>query len=304
MKKTDIVIIGAGPAGITAAIYAQMDKAGYILIEEKEPCWFLKESINSHYYANGFPGISKKITGTNLQQSFLDHYKRIGGKILKDRVLKISKINQQFKVKTTKNEFLCKAIIITSGTTPKLLDILGSKIYQKQIHHFCTIDGKKYIGKNIAVIGGRNSGAVAACYLHDIGCKVSIIEVQNELQCKTKYKKQLLKRNIKIYTSTVVKKFAGKNKKLNQIVAEQNDKKIKIPASGIFLYIGIKPALEYCNFKFKTNEQGFLIIDEYNQTSQKNIFAAGDITCKLKQAITACGDGANAYYFADKMINN
>lgn len=304
MKKVDITIIGAGPAGIAAAIYAKIDNINYILIEKNKPCWFLEQSINSHYYADGFTGIRRNTTGTDLRKAFLNHYKRLGGKFIKDDVVKIEKTNgNNFKVKTTKENFITAAIIITSGTSPKTLNIPGSKIYGKCIHYFCTVDGKKYIGENIIVVGGRNSGAVAACYLHDIGCNVSLIEIKDDIQCKEKYKKMLKRRKIKIYTSANILKFMGNQKKLKGVELFQRGFIKKLSASGAFLYIGLKPAIDYCSLKLKTDGEGFLIVDINNQTSQRGVFAAGDVTCRLKQVITACGDGANAYYFAKKFVD-
>lgn len=303
MKKIDVAIIGAGPAGISAAIYAKMDNINYVLIEKNKPCWFLEKSINSHYYAEGFTGIKKNTSGTDLRKAFLEHYKRLGGKIAKNSVIKIEKTNNNFKIKTTNNNFIAKAIIIASGTNPKTLNIFGSKTYKKYIHYSCTIDGGGYKGKNVSVIGGRNSGSVAACYLHDIGCNVSLIEARDGIQCKEKYKKMLKKRKIKIYTSTSALRFIGDQKKLKTIELFQEGFTEKIPAVGAFLYIGLEPAIDYCNLKLKTNDEGYLVVDINNQTSQEGIFAAGDVTCRVKQAITACGDGANAYYFAKKYID-
>jgi len=304
MKKVDIIIIGAGPAGISAGIYAKMDNANYILIEKNKPCWFLEESINSHYFTDGFTGIKNKTTGTDLRKMLTNHYKRLGGKCIKDTVISIKKINGGFNIKTKKQDYISKVVIITCGTSPKDIDIQGLKKFKNQIHHFCTIDGKQYIGKDVVVIGGRNSGAAAASYLHDIGCKVSLVEIQDKLQCKEKYQAKLKKRGIKIYTSAITKEFAGKNSKLEEILINQKGKDIKIPTSAVFLYIGIKPAIDFCNIKIDTNYDGYLIVNSENQTSCKGVYAAGDVTTKLKQAITACGDGANAYYHANKMLSD
>lgn len=302
MKKVDIAIIGAGPAGISAAIYAKMDNANYILIEKKSPCWFLKESINSHYYVDGFSGIKKRATGTNLRNMLINHYKRLGGKFLKDNVLEIIRINNYFKIKTIKKIIVAKKIILTSGTTPKKLNIPSFRLYKKNIHNFCTISGKNYVNKNVIIVGGRNSGSTAACYLHDIGCKAVIVELKNKIQCKEKYLKKLKKRKIKIYTSAKISKLIGKNNILEKCIINYNNKNIKISCSGLFVYIGMKASLNYAKFKLKTNNEGFLIVGAQNNVSQNGIYAAGDITCRLKQAITACGDGANAYYFAKKSL--
>jgi len=302
-KKIDIIIIGAGPAGISAAIYAKMDNINYLLIEKNKPCWFLEKSINSHYYVDGFTGVKKHTTGTNLRSLFLDHYKRLGGKIVKDEVVKIRKTrNDNFTVKTVHDNFITKAIIFASGTDPKTLAIPGTKTYKMNIHHFCTLDGNKYRGKNVTVVGGRNSGTAAACYLHDISCKVKLVEIKDSIQCEEKYKKKLGARKIEVYTSANIVKFVGNNKKLTGVELKIKGLRKTIESSGIFLYVGLKPSIAYSNINLNTNSEGYIIVDIKNQTSQPGIFAAGDVTGRLKQAITACGDGANALYFAKKYV--
>jgi thioredoxin reductase (NADPH) len=214
--NVDLVIIGGGPAGIAAGIYAAMDGVNYLLIEAEELCWFMETSINSHNFVDGFTGAKGDHSGTFLKKSFIDHFKRVGGKILKDTVLSLNKKANYFILITKDKRIIAKTVIITSGTTPKTLKIKSEFKFNEEVHYNCVTDGAKYIGKKIVVVGGRNSGAVAACYLSDLGCKVSIIEIKSELQAKKKYINSLAKRNIDIYTSTIVNEMIG-GKKLERI---------------------------------------------------------------------------------------
>jgi len=167
----------------------------------------------------------------------------------------------------------------------------------------CVADGKKYINEKLIVIGGRNSGTVAACYLHDLGCKVTIVEIKNKIQAKEKYKQWLKKRDIKIYTSSTITELIG-NKKLGKAVINRSGKMEDVEVDGIFIYAGRIPLYNFIKFTIEKDKEGYIIVDANNETSVKRLFAAGDITPKLKQVITACGDGANAYYFANKYIQN
>ena len=159
----------------------------------------------------------------------------------------------------------------------------------------------QYINKKILVAGGRNSGAVAACYLHDLGCKVSLLEIKDKIQAKEKYKQWLKKRNIEIYTSSIINKLIG-DKELKKAEINRNGRIEEIRTDGVFFYTGRVPLFNFANIKVETDKEGYIFVDVHNETSINGLFAAGDIIPKLKQIITACGDGANAYYFANKYI--
>lgn len=297
----DLVIIGGGPAGLAAGIYATMDKADFLLVEAKEPAWFMENSINSHNFVDGFTGVKEKMSGTLLKKSFIEHYQRLGGKFLKSEVVSLSKNDTYFIIKTKKETIKAFAVIVASGTQPRILEVENGHKFSKYIHFDCVSESSQYLGKKVVVVGGRNSGAVAACYLHDMGCEVSLIEIKNELQAKEKYKEWLKKRDIKIYTSSVLKKMMG-DEKLEKIIFEFDGENREMLANGVFFYAGRVPLFNFMHSEVATDRDGYVLVDAKNQTSLAGLFAAGDITPKLKQVITACGDGANAYYFANKYI--
>jgi thioredoxin reductase (NADPH) len=304
-RVVDFLIIGGGPAGVTAGIYACQDKAKFLLIEEKQNCWFVKESVNSHYFVDGFTGSNKKMTGSKLQKNFIEHYLRLGGKVLKEKVLSLDKKDNKFVVKTNKSNICARAVILASGTKPKSLYVNNINKFKSQVHFYCTVSGKNYIGKNVIVVGGRNSGAVAACYLSDLGCKPTLVELQKKLPAKGKYQKWLAQRKIRILTSAKLVEVRGR-RKLQQVIIEfgEQNKIISILVAGIFVYIGRQANLDFLKICLDKNEDGYLLVDYFNQTSCPGLFAAGDVTCKLKQIITACGDGANAYYFTKKHLES
>lgn len=301
--NVNLAIIGGGPAGISAGIYAAMDSADYILIEAKEPCWFAETSVNSHSFVDGFTGVKKNCSGTMLKKSFLNHFKRQGGNILADTVLSLRKKDSFFVLKTKTRSIQAKAVIVTSGTGPKLPKINGIKKFGNNIHFNCVTEGDKYTGKNVVVVGGRNSGAVAACYLHDLGCNVSLIEIKNKLQAKKKYTDRLSEKNIKIYTSAFIEKISGTGK-LERVKINNAGAIEEIPTDGIFMYAGRVPSIDFIDIMIKKEKDGYIAVNSRNQTSIAGLYAAGDVTSKLKQIITACGDGANSYYFADKYIKD
>ena len=303
-RSTDIAIIGGGPAGLSAGIYAALDKTNFLLIEEKESCWFSKEAVNSHYYVDGFTGTTAKTTGSDLQKSFLKHYERLGGKFLMEKVTALDKKDALFIIDTDKSIIRAKAVIFSNGTTPKDLDVKNADKFATYIHYYCTIDGPQYKNKEVLVLGGRNSGAVAACYLDDLSCKVTLLELKNKIQAKEKYQKNISKRKIKVMTNSELISLEGVASLQKCIVKNlQSNELIEILCQAVFVYIGRKPDNDFIKFNLKKDGQDYLVVDCFNRTSVMGFFAAGDATCKLKQIITACGDGANAYYFAKKYID-
>lgn len=303
--KTDIGIIGAGPAGLAAGIYGAQDKNNFLLLDSKDPCWFLKESINSHYYVDGYTGVEEKTTGSELKNSFLKHYKRLGGSVVKEKIVKIKKDKNEFIIKTESSKIVAKSIILATGTVPITLKIRNSDKFSHNIHYYCTIDGKKYIGKSVFVIGGRNSGAVTAIYLHDLGCKVTLVELKDTLQSKEKYIEKIKERGIKTIFNAEIENLKG-DKNLSSIIIKTNNavELEEYEADAIFVCIGRLPNLNFLDLKLEKDREGYIIVNCFNETSSPGIFAAGDLTCKLKQVISACGDGANAYYFAKKYLKN
>lgn len=303
-KVTDLVIIGGGPAGLSAGIYAAQDKINFLLIEKKESCWFLKEAVNSHYYVDGFTGVTERTTGTDLQKSFLKHYQRLGGKFFTEEVLGLDLKGKEFIVETENSVIKANAVIVANGTKPKKIDVRNGDRFLANINYYCTIDGGKYKDKEILVLGARNSGAVAACYLHDLGCKVTLLELKNKIQAKEKYKKRLEEKKIKIITGFKMINLEWKNGLERCIIKNlYNGKILKLSCQAVFVYIGREPDDSFIRFDIEKDDNSYLLVDCYNKTSVAGVFAAGDTVCKLKQIITACGDGANAYYFAKKYLD-
>ncbi|MCX6742810.1 MAG: NAD(P)/FAD-dependent oxidoreductase [Candidatus Parcubacteria bacterium] len=201
-RATDIAIIGGGPAGLSAGIYAALDKTDFLLIEEKESCWFSKEAVNSHYYVDGFTGTTAKTTGADLQKAFVKHYERLGGKFLMEKVTGVDKNDNFFIIDTDKSIITAKAVIFANGTIPRDLNVNNADKFAADIHYYCTIDGPQYKNKEVLVLGGRNSGAVAACYLDDLGCQVTLLELKDKIQAKEKYQGNIKKRKIKVITNS------------------------------------------------------------------------------------------------------
>lgn len=289
----DIIIIGAGPAGMTSAIYAK--RAGYNpLVLEKNT--YGGQIINSSEVAN-YPGI-KKIDGYTFATKIYEQLKELEIEIKHEEVINIKKIDKTINVITNKNEYECKSVIIATGLTKRKLNIENEeKLIGKGISYCATCDGAFFKENDVAVVGGGNTALEDAIFLSNYCKHVYLINRTENFKAE----KSLLdsfkqKNNTEIITSANIKKLVGKEK-LEKIELD-NGKILNI--SGLFIAIGQIPN---CNFDIIEKENGFIKSNEECTTNIPGIFVAGDIRNKsVRQIVTAVSDGAVAAINAVKYI--
>lgn len=289
----DIIIIGAGPAGMTSAIYAK--RAGYNpLVFEKNT--YGGQIINSSEVAN-YPGI-KKIDGYTFATKIYEQLKELEIEIKHEEVINIKKNDKTINVITNKNEYECKSVIIATGLTKRKLNIENEeKLIGKGISYCATCDGAFFKGDDVAVVGGGNTALEDAIFLSNYCKHVYLINRTENFKAE----KSLLdsfkqKNNTEIITSANIKKIVGKEK-LEKIELD-NGKILNI--SGLFIAIGQIPN---CNFDIIEKENGFIKSNEECTTNIPGIFVAGDIRNKsVRQIVTSVSDGAVAAINAVKYI--
>ncbi len=289
----DIIIIGAGPAGMTSAIYAK--RAGYNpLVLEKNT--YGGQIINSSEVAN-YPGI-KKIDGYTFATKIYEQLKELEIEIKHEEVINIKKNDKTINVTTNKNEYECKSVIIATGLTKRKLNIENEeKLIGKGISYCATCDGAFFKENDVAVVGGGNTALEDAIFLSNYCKHVYLINRTENFKAE----KSLLdsfkqKNNTEIITSANVKKLVGKEK-LEKIELD-NGKILNI--SGLFIAIGQIPN---CNFDIIEKENGFIKSNEECTTNIPGIFVAGDIRNKsVRQIVTSVSDGAVAAINAVKYI--
>jgi len=294
-KIYDLIIIGGGPAGITAGIYAARQSLNTLLITKGFGGQVARKAVNIENY----PGFTK-ISGLDLIQKFENHLKEFKVGIKNDSVVKIQKVGQFFLVNTaSKSRIKTKAVIIASGADPRPLEVSGEKEFIGKGLSYCVqCDGPLFEGKTVVVIGGGNAGFEATIalsnwvkkiYILEYGPKVGADEINQERVKKTK--------KAKIITSVFLKEIKG-NQFLNSIVYQ--DKKTKkektLKVEGVFVEIGSQPATSFVKGLVDFNERDEIKVDfETFQTKTPGLFAAG--VCNVgsyKQIVTACGEGAKA----------
>ncbi len=289
----DIIIIGAGPAGMTSAIYAK--RAGYNpLVLEKNT--YGGQIINSIEVAN-YPGI-KKIDGYTFATKIYEQLKELEIEVKHEEVINIKKNDKTINVITNKNEYECKSVIIATGLTKRKLNIENEeKLIGKGISYCATCDGAFFKENDVAVVGGGNTALEDAIFLSNYCKHVYLINRTENFKAE----KSLLdsfkqKNNTEIITSANIKKLVGKEK-LEKIELD-NGKILNI--SGLFIAIGQIPN---CNFDIIEKENGFIKSNEECTTNIPGIFVAGDIRNKsVRQIVTSVSDGAVAAINAVKYI--
>jgi len=315
----DLIIIGGGPAGITAGIYAARQKLNTLLITKSFGGQVARKAVAIENY----PGF-EEISGLELIQRFEKHLRKQKIDIERDTVTKIKKIDKNFIVFTeSKHRFEAKAVIIASGADPRPLEVSGEKKFIGRGLSYCSVcDGPLFENKNVAVIGGGNAGFEAAIFLSNIAKKIYILEFNPKIGADETNQERVKKTGkVEVITNAALKQIKGNqlpergeaerrvemkansergklHRFVNSIIYQdrKTKKNITLPLEGVFVEIGSQPATAFVKGLVNFNEKDEIKIDlRTNQTKIPGLFAAGDITeIKDKQIVIAAGEGAKA----------
>lgn len=304
MKQYDLIIIGGGPAGITAGIYAARKKLKTLLITKE----FLGQ-VGLSWRIENYPGFPR-INGRDLLKSFCGHLNQNEIEIKNyEEVLRIGELETGFKIKTKENEFNSLAIIIATGAMPKKLDIKNEDKFIGQGISYClTCDEKSFEGKKVAVIGGGNAGAEAAIELLKFASEIYLLEYLENLTCDEILKEEIDSQpKIQVITGAEVLSFEG-GEELKKIVYKKRKtgESKEIDIDGCFVEIGTKPNTDLVKGLIDLNEKGEIIGNPKTmETSKKGIFAAGDVwDFDYKQIVLATGQGALAALSASSYVKS
>lgn len=303
----DVVIVGSGPAGLSAAVYARRAKLNILVIEKAG--YSGGQIVNTSDVDNylGMQGID----GFEMAMKFREHAEHFGAEIIDDEVENIQeKDNGVFELCLKNNHFIqTRAVIIATGANYRKINIPGELEYTgKGVSYCATCDGAFYKGKTVAVIGGGDVALEDALYLSNIAEKVYLIHRRNELRgAKSTQNKVFENEKIEFVPCTVLEKINSIDGMVSSIDVnniETNEKK-SISADGVFVAIGMQPNSSFVAGLVNLDEQGYIVADEDGVTSKKGIFVAGDVrTKKLRQVITAVSDGANAVNSVEKYLRD
>lgn len=290
----DIIIIGAGPAGMTAALYGARANKKVLVLEALNYGGEILNTLNIENYP-----VEESISGFDFATKLYNQIINLGVEVKLEKVLSI---NEEKEVKTNESTYTGKTIIIATGLKNRKLDLpLEEELTGKGISYCATCDGAFFKGKDVAVIGGGNTALEDALYLSDICNNVYLIHRRNEFRADSiTIDKVLKKNNIKVLYDSIITKINGSS--YLESIEINNNKTINV--EGLFIAIGKIPNLEYLNNSIETNKSGYIKSNELCHTNVDGIFVAGDIREKsLRQLVTATSDGAIAATEAIKYIN-
>jgi thioredoxin reductase (NADPH) len=297
----DLIIIGAGPAGLTAALYAGRSRLDTVLIEKAAPGGRILMSEKIENYP-GFPG---GVLTVELISRMEQQVKESGVKIESGEVFDLDCVNKS--IMTSNGPYAAKAIIIASGAAPRKLNVSGEEKYTGRGVSYCAIcDGPFYKGKKVVLIGGGNAVAEEAIYLSRFASLVSIIHRRQDLRASAILQERLRQdKKINFILSSIVTEIKGTQKVQAVRVKDLlSNKEYDYTCEGVFIYIGYEPETLFLKGKLQMDESGFIIANEFMAASVEGIFACGDCRKKsLYQVINACGDGAVAADSAYKFIS-
>lgn len=292
----DLIIIGAGPAGLSAAIYASRAELDYILIEEN---FVNGGQIIDTYEIDNYPGLPG-LSGMDLAQKMADHAEKLGAEIVNAAVEGLELEGDVKKVKTDEGTFEAKAVIIASGAAHSHLGVPGEEeLAGRGVSYCATCDGAFYRGKTTVVVGGGDVAVEDAIFLAR-GCeKVYVVHRRDELRAvKTLQTALFALPNVEMVWDSNLKSIndGGDGKVTSVTVVNKYDQSERVlDVDGVFIAVGITPRSGFVGTGIETNKGGYIVADETCETSIPGVFAAGDVRAKqLRQVSTAIADGANA----------
>ena len=295
----DLIIIGGGPAGLTAGIYAQRARLKTRLLEKEMVGGQIAVSDVIENYP-GFPSIS----GAELMEKFEQQARGLGLEIKLTDVIAVQKKGEEKIVKTSDGDLITRTVIVATGAKPRRLGIPGEKeLTGKGVSYCATCDGPFFKGQKVLVVGGGDTAVKEAVYLSRIANKVYIAHRRDQLRAeKIIQEKAMSTPNIEILWSHILKEIKGKTGVEKVALQNLKDNTVKeLEVEGVFVFVGINPTTDFVDVE--KDKQGFIKTDQDMRTSVKGIFAAGDCrTTALKQVSTAVGDGAIAAFVAEKYI--
>ncbi len=290
----DLIIIGAGPAGVAAAIYAQRAKLNTLVLE-KQP--MSGGQVVNTYEVDNYPGLPG-VSGMELSDKFREHAGKLGVTFVQEELEKVEDLGSKKLVVTNKQTYETKAVLIATGATHRKLDVPGEdELSGMGVSYCATCDGAFFRNLTVCVVGGGDVAVEDAIFLARACKKVYVIHRRDELRAAKILQDHLFSlENVEVLWDTVVEEVKG-NDMVEEVVLynKKNQEKSTLAVDGVFIAVGIVPSSQMFKDLVEMDEGGYIIAKEDGVTSVPGIFAAGDVRTKpLRQILTAAADGANA----------
>ena len=299
-KVYDMIIVGGGPGGYTAALYAARAGLDVMLIERLSA----GGQMNLTGQIDNYPGFPEGVDGFQLSYNMQQQAERFGAKTKYAEVLKLELEGEEKKVVTNEGEYLAKTVVISTGANPRPLGVAREQeMIGRGVGYCAHCDGGFYRGKTVAVVGGGNSAAAEALYLSRIAKEVILIHRRDSLRATQIYHKPLMEApNIRFAWNSEVAELLGEDLlegvKLRNL---ENGGEEVLEVQGLFVSIGRKPATDLVKDQLTLDDAGYIMAGENTKTNLPGVYAVGDVRTKeLRQIVTAVADGAMAAHMAEQ----
>ena len=297
----DLVIIGGGPAGLTAGIYAQRYMLDTVLLEKQ----MAGGQVAITDIIENWPGI-KSITGMELSDRFREHAESLGLKIDMAEVVGIEDKGKKKIIKTTEGEIETRTVIIATGSRPKELGVPGEREFRGRGVSYCgTCDGPLFRDKRVLVVGGGDTAVKESIYLSRLVSQLFLVHRRDQLRAEKMLQERILSiENVVFKWNSLLDRIEGTDGVERAIIHNKlTGKEEAIDVDGIFVFVGIEPNTEFVDVE--KDEWGFIKTNQDMETSVEGIFAAGDCRVKpIRQITTAVGDGAIAAYMVEQYVSH
>ena len=297
----DMIVIGGGPAGYAAALYASRAGLDTLVIEKMS----VGGQMTLTDIIDNYPGFHEGIDGFTLGMQMQAGAERFGAKTEYDEITSVELTSEIKRIVGMMSEYFARTVVIATGANPRALGIAGEeKLIGKGLHYCAHCDGRFYKNKTVAVVGGGNSAVSDALYLSHLAKKVYVIHRRDTLRATKIYHEPLMKaENVEFVWNSAVSDYIVEGRivgaKIKNLKTEE-EKELRF--DGLFVSIGRKPATELFG-GLKLDDVGYIIADETTRTAIPGVFAVGDVRTKaLRQVVTAVSDGAVAAHFAEEYL--
>ena len=300
----NVVILGTGPAGLTAAIYAARAELAPIVLRGDQP----GGQVTITDTLDNYPGFPDGIAGFELYQALEKQADRFGAKIISDAAVEVNFKNQPFKIKTREQSFKAKTVIIATGSDPRKLNVPGEKEYVgKGVSYCATCDGFFFKGKKVVVVGGGDSAVEEALFLTKFASSVTIIHRRDRLRAHAHLQNRAMaNEKIDFVWDSVVTEILSRDQSAVSGVRLKNVKtnqESMFETDGVFVFIGHIPNTQIFKGQLDLDESEIIITDRRQRTNVPGVFAAGDVQDSIyRQAVTSAGAGCMAAMGAEKFI--
>lgn len=293
--KHDVIMVGAGPASLAAAIYTTREDIDTLLFERGVPGGLAAVTD----WVDNYPGFPDGIAGLELADNLRKQAERFGAVIELGEVLKITDEGEWKRLETTSGDMLARAVLIATGSDYKKIGVPGeAEYYAHGVHYCATCDGAFYRDKKLVVIGGGNSAVQEAMFLTRFTSHIDLL-VRSKIKASDVLQRELQKfvdeGKVTIHLGTATDEIVGEDGKVTKVVGTRDGKKVEFPTDGVFVFVGLKPNNDFIKDTLDLDEIGLIKTDSRLETSMPGVFAAGDIRSgATMQVASAVGEGATA----------